>query len=148
MRWAAAIAVLGLAACQDEPATEPAVPVPSLAPQPIGYPDIEANDLHGPNCAYASGQSMAPIVMAFADEAVIKVDGEIRRFTLDPQCKEVRNGTGSRYLAEGQVLDLAVTGEAGPAGSGPARFEGTVRLTDADDRVLYETSGSVQCGGA
>ena len=135
-----------LAACGGEPQAEQDAARISLAPQPIGYPDIETNDLYGANCAYASGRSMAPIVIAFADEAVMKIDGQIRRFTLDPQCKEVRNGTGSRYLAGDRVLDLAVEGEGTQPGDGPPTFEGSVKVSNAAGQVLYETAGSVQCG--
>jgi hypothetical protein len=140
MRRAALFLVPFLAACGTEPVEQEAeAPAISLAPQPIGYPDIEANDLHGANCSYASGQSMAPVVMAFAGEAVMKIDGKVHRFTLDPQCDEVRNGTGSRYLADDRVLDLAVEGE------GPT-FHGSVKLSDGAGLALYETEGAVQCG--
>ena len=146
MRAAVLAFAIMLAACSSDEDESGEAPAFSLAPQPIGYPDIEANDLHGPNCAYASGRSMAPVVIAFGDEAVMKLDGEIRRFTLDPQCREVRNGTGSRYLADDRVLDLAVDGEETQAGAGAETFDGTVRLADVDGNVLYETTGAVQCG--
>ncbi|MXO58883.1 hypothetical protein GRI89_04925 [Altererythrobacter salegens] len=139
MRIAALVVLPLLAACGGDPVEDAEAPARALVLQPIGYPEIEANDLHGPNCSYASGKSMAPVVMAFGDEAVMKIDGEIHRFPLDPQCKEVRNGTGSRYLADDRVLDLAVEGE------GPT-FDGSVKLSTGSGKVLYETSGAVQCG--
>ena len=54
--FAASLFLLMLAACGE--AGETKAPGPAVTPQPIGYPDIEANDLHGASCAYASGTSM------------------------------------------------------------------------------------------
>ena len=104
--FAASLFLLMLAACGE--AGETKVPGPTLTPQPIGYPDIEANDLHGASCAYASGTSMAPLVIAFADEAVMKIDGEIQRFRVDAESEGAERGTRTRYLAEDRVLLLTI----------------------------------------
>ncbi len=151
MRRAVPLLLLLLAGCDRSPAGDKsgqpiAPPDQSLALQPIGFPDIEANDLYGASCAYASGKSMAPLVIAFDDEAVIKVDGQIQRFKLDPQCTEVKLGTGSRYLADRQVLDLAIEGEGKQVGYETVNYAGSVKLSTAGGRVLYQTRGAVQCG--
>ena len=70
--------------------------------------DIESAKLTGPSCNYAAGQSMGAVVMAMNDRAVMKLGGALKRFTLDPQCDKLEKGTGSRYVAPGYVLDLAV----------------------------------------
>ncbi len=140
MRWSLPLALL-LAACSSEvPPEEPRI---SVNPQPITYQDIEENALQGASCAYASGKSVAPLVMAMTDRAVMKIDGRIVPFTLDPQCKELRQGTGSRYLADDRVLDLAVT----PDSRDGDRFEGSIELTDGEGTTLYRTEGVVQCTG-
>ena len=146
MRTSAVALLALLSGCGSNQSAEQQVSQMSVAPQPIGYPDIEANELYGASCAYASGRSMAPIVIAFSDVAVMKIDGQIRRFTLDPQCKEVKNGTGSRYLANGHVLDLAVEGEGTRSGGGPVTFNGSVKLSNGAGQILYETTGTAQCG--
>jgi hypothetical protein len=131
-----------LLACETE--AEP--PAPSLAPQAITYADIEANNLFGAGCAYASGNSMAPIVLALADEAVMKLDGQIQRFRVDPESEGAALGSDSRYLAEDRVLFLTVEGEGTPSGEETVNFTGSVRLLDGAGAELYATTGTVQCG--
>jgi hypothetical protein len=134
-----------LAACgsaQDKP---PATP--KLDAQPITYLDIEAAKLTGPSCNYASGKSMAAVVMAMNSEAVMKIGGALRHFTLDPQCNKLEKGTGSRYVAPGYVLDLAVKKESRRDEAGKIGFAGSVKLSDGQGRVLYSTEGDVQCSG-
>jgi hypothetical protein len=144
MRVAALALLLALSACADGAETE--VPRPAVTPQPIGYPDIEANDLHGASCAYASGTSMAPLVIAFADEAVMKIDGELVRFLVDNESEGAELGTRTRYLAEDRVLLLEIEGKGKPSGRETVNFNGTIRLTDSAGAMLFETAGIVQCG--
>ena len=135
-----------LGACSGSPDKKDAAPTISLIPQAITYPDIEANKLYGASCSYASGKSMAPIVIAFNDRAVMKVDGKIESFKLDPQCTVTRQGTGSRYLGDNRVLDLAIDGEGSKQGPESINYMGSVKLSDGDGNVLYQTDGAVQCG--
>ena len=138
--FAASLFLLMLAACGE--AGETNAPGPAVTPQPIGYPDIEANDLHGASCAYASGTSMAPLVIAFADEAVMKMDGEIQRFRVDAESEGAERGTRTRYLAEDRVLLLTIE----RTGAQTVNFTGTVRLVDGAGAELFASSGAVQCG--
>lgn len=109
--------------------------------------DIEAAKLIGPSCNYASGHSMAAVVMAMNDAAVMKLGGALKRFTLDPQCDKLEKGTGSRYVAPGYVLDLAVKPQSRSEQAGKVGFSGSVKLSDGKGRVLYATEGEVQCSG-
>ena len=109
--------------------------------------DIEAAKLTGPSCNYAAGKSMGAVVMAMNSEAVMKIGGALKRFTLDPQCDKLEKGTGSRYVAPGYVLDLAVNKESRSEQAGKVGFEGSVKLSDGKGRVLYATDGDVQCSG-
>ena len=142
--FAASFFLLMLAACGE--AGETKAPGPAVTPQPIGYPDIEANDLHGASCAYASGTSMAPLVIAFADEAVMKLDGEIQRFRVDAESEGAEHGTRTRYLAEDRVLLLTIERTGAQAGAETVNFTGTVRLVDGAGAELFASSGAVQCG--
>jgi hypothetical protein len=142
MRRLFLLLVPALLACGDT-AGEPAA---TVNPQPIGYPDIEANGLHGASCAYASGTSMAPIVIAFADEAVMKIDGAIRRFRVDEESEGAQLESNSRYLAEDRVLLLTIAGEGTPAGEETANFTGTVRLIDGAGAELFASEGTFPCG--
>ena len=134
-----------LAACSASPGKPPATP--TLDAQPITYIDIESAKLTGPSCNYAAGHSMGAVVMAMNDRAVMKIGGALKRFTLDPQCDKLEKGTGSRYVARGYVLDLAVKNERRRELAGTVGFQGSVKLSDGKGRVLYATDGDVQCSG-
>jgi hypothetical protein len=90
---------------------------------------------------------MGAVVMAMNSEAVMKLRGALKRFTLDPRCDKLEKGTGSRYVAPGYVLDLAVKNESRREQAGKVGFDGSVKLTDGQGRVLYSTEGDVQCSG-
>jgi hypothetical protein len=109
--------------------------------------DIESAKLTGPSCSYAAGKSMGAVVMAMNDSAVMKIGGALKRFTLDPQCDKLEKGTGSRYVAPGYVLDLAVKKASRSEQAGKVDFSGSVKLSDGKGQVLYSTTGDVQCGG-
>jgi hypothetical protein len=145
MRPYVLVLALCLAACGGEPDKPSATP--TLDAQPITYMDIEAAKLTGPSCNYAAGKSMGAVVMAMNDAAVMKIGGALKRFTLDPQCDKLEKGTGSRYVAPGQVLDLAVKKESRSEQAGKVGFAGSVKLSDGQGRVLYSTDGDVQCSG-
>jgi hypothetical protein len=143
MRRFALLLCPALLACGE---SDTEVPGPAIVPQVITYPDIEANDLFGAGCAYASGASMAPIVLAKQDEAAMKIDGQIHRFRVDPESEGAVLGSRTRYLAEDRVLYLTVEGEGIPAGDETVNFTGSVRLVDGAGAELYATTGTVQCG--
>nr|WP_166176551.1 hypothetical protein [Altererythrobacter segetis] len=144
--WIACALLSVLAACGTDEANQ-AHTVSQLDAQPITYMDIEAAKLAGPSCNYAAGKSMGAVVMAMDDAAVMKLGGALKRFTLDPQCDKLEKGTGSRYVAPGYVLDLAIKSETRSEAAGKLGFEGSVKLSDGKGRVLYSTAGDVQCGG-
>ncbi|MGZ5825319.1 MAG: hypothetical protein ACXWIW_01480 [Croceibacterium sp.] len=135
-----------LAACGTSKENETPT-APTLDAQPITYMDIESAKLSGPSCNYAAGKSMAALVMAMNNEAVMKIGGQLKHFTLDPQCDKLEKGTGSRYVAPGYVLDLAVKKESRSEQAGKIGFQGSVKLSDANGKVLYSTDGDVQCSG-
>jgi len=145
MRWLALALLPLIAACGSPKKAGPATP--TLDAQPITYLDIEAAKLTGPSCNYAAGHSMGAVVMAMNDRAVMKIGGALKRFALDPQCNKLEKGTGSRYIAPGYVLDLAVKNERRRELAGTVGFQGSVKLSDGKGRVLYATDGDVQCSG-
>ncbi|HSQ95411.1 MAG TPA: hypothetical protein VLM18_04825 [Croceibacterium sp.] len=145
MRWLVFVLAPLLTACGGAHDNAPAKP--GFDAQPITYVDIEAAKLSGPSCNYASGRSMAALVMAMNNEAVMKIGGTLKRFTLDPQCNKLEKGTGSRYIAPGYVLDLVVKKESRSEQAGKIGFEGSVKLSDDKGKLLYSTAGDVQCSG-
>ena len=144
MRRLPLLLLLILAACSSHEVKSPVTP--TLHAQPITYVDIEDAKLAGPSCNYAAGHSMGAVVMAMNDKAVMKIGGALKRFTLDPQCDKIGK-TGSRYVAPGYVLDLAVKPQSRSEQAGKVGFSGSVKLSDEQGRVLYSTDGDVQCSG-
>ena len=145
MRPMLLLALLLLGACGSSKDEQPTTP--NLDAQPITYLDIETAKLTGPSCNYAAGKSMGAVVMAMNDAAVMKIGGALEHFTLDPQCNKLEKSTGSRYVAPGYVLDLAVKKESRREQAGKVSFQGSVKLSDGKGRVLYSADGDVQCGG-
>jgi hypothetical protein len=140
MRALGLMLILAVPACGD--ADEPELAEPTVTPQAIGYPDIEANNLHGASCAFASGTSMAPIAIAFVDEAVMKIGGQIHRFRADAENEGAQLGIRTRYLAEDNVLLLTIDGAED---SEEKTFTGSVRLLDGAGIEVFATTGAVQC---
>ena len=143
MRVFPLMALALLAGCSGQDA---APSTPTLDAQPITYMDVQDAKLSGPSCNYAAGKSMGAVVMAMKDQAVMKLGGKLIHLTLDPQCNKLDKGTGSRYVAPGYVLDLAINAQTRTDVAGKIGYAGSVKLSDDKGRVLYSTDGDVQCG--
>lgn len=130
-------------------ANDTAPPLVEVVPEPILYPDIEANDLFGLACSYAPGTSMGARVIAREADAFVKVDGDMLRFAADPGSRELPANTRSLYNGREYSLRLDIQDkQAGEeVGDGGALlYEGTVWLRDRWDRVIYQGTGAVNCG--
>lgn len=131
-------------------------PLEEVVPDPILYPDIETHDLFGQACAYAPGTSLGTRAIAREADAYVKIDGEMLRFAADPGSRELPARTRSLYNGRQFSLQLAIDGGRadgegadGPAdaqGTGTTLLEGTIRLRDQWDRIIYQGSGVVDCG--
>lgn len=160
MRAYLIVAVSLLAACSEEPVSEEerqrrvaeiervnegvALPV---KPEPIMYPDMEEGGLMDPSCAFApNGGSMAPIALALADSAWMKVRGELVEFAPDPGVQKGPALAWTKYDGREHSLRLGlgqeVDGATSPTGR---RFEATLELRDGKDRMVYEAQGFAQC---
>ncbi|MWV28055.1 hypothetical protein [Aurantiacibacter rhizosphaerae] len=124
-------------------------PVIEVVPEPILYPDIEANDLYGLSCSYAPGTSMGARVIAREVDAYMKVDGDLLRFAADPGSRELPANTrsfynGRKYSMRLEIDDQKAGEQVGDGGT--VMYEGTVWLRDRWDRVIYQGTGPVSCG--
>lgn len=168
MRWSLILCLsLPLAACGEElseaereqedralvervrEANDSAPPLQEVVPEPLLYPDIEANDLFGLACSYAPGTSMGARVIAREADAFVKIEGEVIRFAADPGSRELPGQTRSLYNGRAYSLRLDIEDkEPGEAqeGGGLSLYEGTVYLRDRFDRVVYQGTGAVDCG--
>jgi hypothetical protein len=129
-------------------ANDIAPPLVEVVPDPIGYPDMEANDLLGLQCAYAPGTSMGARVIAREADAWIKIDGELIRLAADVGSRELPAASRSLYTGREYSLRLEIAdkGEVAEGAARPDYYEGTVWLRDRWDRVIYQGTGPVNCG--
>ncbi|MCB2065954.1 MAG: hypothetical protein KDE15_04850 [Erythrobacter sp.] len=132
-------------------ANDAAPPLVEVVPDPILYPDLEAQDLFGLQCAYAPGTSLGARVIARETDAWVKLNGEMIRLAADQGSRELPAGTRSLYTGRDFSLRLDVEdkgdGEAEGEGANAATLlEGTVWLRDRWDRVIYQGTGAVNCG--
>lgn len=119
-----------------------AVPV---SPDKILYPDIEQHGLTDPACAFApDGGGMAPIALAMADRAVMKVSGEIIEFAPDNGVQKGPEVAWTKYDGREWSLRFGL-GQEEPGTLSGKRYEASLELRDGKDRTVYQASGYAQC---
>lgn len=115
--------------------------------QAIRYPDIEAYQLYGANCAFAPGESLGAIVMAVGDSAWMKVDDKMVRLAADTGGAKLPMGAWRHYNGKEYSLDLDI-GEPSKnrAPTGSVNYPGTLEVRDAYKQLVYGAQGTIQCG--
>lgn len=124
------------------------VPPPTpVEPAKITYPDIEKNDMFGAGCSFAPGTSLAAVAIAQPARAFMKLEGKIEIFAPDGGSGDLPLGAKGKYTAGAWsfVLDLAST-EGTPSGSEGMNYPARLILRNARDQIVYEASGTAQCG--
>lgn len=146
-----------LAACSEkEPSDEEAIaavnaaqnskpPIKPLDLQPILYPDITQNKLHGVGCAFvADGGGLGAVLLAQDKRGVIKFNDKVEVLAPDAGSARLPKGSWSRYTGKAYAVTLVVLGEVRAVGA-TDQFKGKMVVTDAFERPAYEASGDVQC---
>ncbi len=123
-------------------------PLREVTPEPIVFADIEQHEMFGLGCAYAPGVSGTPRVIARAQDAFVKLEGEVLRFAADPGAQALPADTRGHYVGREYSLELTAKGEGEPASDAmeTTNYSGSVRLLDRWDREVYSGTGQVQCG--
>lgn len=122
-------------------------PMVPISLQPIGYPDIEKNDLFGPSCAFAAGNGMAPLFLGMEDTGHIKMGDKVLTLAADPGSKRNVAGFPINYSGLAIAAQLEVEGQGRGFGDGGGlTYSGRLTVTDVKGRDIYQETGSVQCG--
>jgi hypothetical protein len=120
-------------------------PVKPLALQPILYPDISQNKLHGTGCAFvAEGGGLGAVLLAQDKRGVIKYGDHIQVLAPDAGSAKMPKGSFSRYTGKENAVTLTADGPVKPVGT-TEQFKGKMIVTDAFERPVFEASGDVQC---
>ncbi len=124
-------------------------PVP-IEPQPITAADIENNRLYGAGCnlvptAQPGGD---PLVVANDRRALIKVAGRLVTFAADAGSETIMLGVRTHYVGKAQSLFLQrAAGDGNRLGEDSVRWDGTLTVRDANEQLVYTSSGEIVCGG-
>ena len=165
MRALPIIALLVLAGCDESPMT-PAeqraqderdiamvedanrAAAKPIAPEPILYPDIEANNLYGTSCAFApSDGGLGAVMIGMTDEGYLKLDGDLVRLAADKGSPELPFGARGRYAGRAYAAELMVApGEGKQMGAESVNYEGRLTVRDSGGTIVYDKPGTVQCG--
>lgn len=122
-------------------------PPQPISPQVIGYPDIEKYNLFGAGCSFAPGTSMGAIVLAMDDTAYIKLEGEIIRLASDTGSSDLPLGAHTQYDGKEYQIELALEEDEGVlSGEETMTYPGFAIIRDANDQVVYQADGAMQCG--
>lgn len=148
MQQAIVLLAMSLTACggsaPEEKAASDARVIELLDPQPILFPDIQSASLYGPGCAFApEGGGMAAIVMTQGQRAAIKLKDGLVMLAPDLGSTAMPRGTWSRYAGKTHALTLTRI----DAKAGDTAWHGKLVITDANDQIVYETTGLAQCKG-
>ena len=133
---------------QVEAANAALPPLREVTPEPISYADIEQHDMFGLACNYAPGTSLGTRVIARAEDAWIKLGGEVRRLAADAGSPELPAQSRAHYMGREYSLRLAVKEPgATPAHSaGAVNYRGEIMIYDRWGRAVYSGTGLAQCG--
>lgn len=151
------LTMLALSACEEkEPTDAEAIaavnaaqdgkpPAKPLDLQPILYPDITKNKLHGTGCAFvADGGGLGAVLLAQDERGVIKYADSVKVLAPDAGSAKLPKGSFSRYTGKENAVTLTTVGPVTAVG-GSEQFKGKLIVTDAFERPVYEATGDVQC---
>jgi len=124
-------------------------PVQRIAPEPIGFVDVQAASLSGAGCAYIAGggEGLDPVLYIDSARGFLKLGGEMVQFAADAGSAEFPYGARERYTGRSMELVLSrAPGEGSPSGEEAMRWPGTLTVRDQFGRIAYDNVGTLECG--
>ena len=112
-----------------------------LDPQVILFPDIEKNDLYGPNCAFApEGHGIGAVAILRKEDGYMKLRDKLVRFAADSGSAELPMGARSRYTGMEHTFVLTPDKVIGAGGG-----KGRLVVTNLHEITVYDARGDIQC---
>lgn len=142
MRKLAGLTFVLLTACNS-----PAPPANTVTLGTIDYFDITKNKLYGGGCNFVGeGGGMGAILLAQAEQAVIKLDEKIVLIPADTTSTPLKQGSWTRYHDAAHTLELKPVAEGKSTVNGvvetlPARMT----LADGQGAMQFAAIGQAQC---
>ena len=123
-------------------------PVQSVQPQPITLAESQAHNLFGAGCVFVpQADATDPILVTNTQRAAVKLDGKVQLLASDTGGEAMPLGTWAHYVGKTHSLTIGkAAGEGADAGEGGTRWDGTVTIRDADDRIAWRGDGLLECG--
>jgi hypothetical protein len=133
--------VAEIRAMHDNP---PAVPID---PERISYTDIEKNDLFGAGCGFAPETSLSVIALAQPERGFLKIDGAIVTLSPDKGGASLPMSSWQSYAGSDYAFELKqLPGEGEESGVESTSWPGSLTITDAKGKAVYQSEGTLQCG--
>jgi len=123
-------------------------PIRMLAIEPITKADIEKAGLLGANCTFVPpGKPGTYVVLAMADAAYLKVEGELGTYAADKGSPPLPLSGWTRYEGRSHIIDLQIVGGEGTqSGEKATDWPGRLSIRDPYSRLVYSAAGTVRCG--
>ena len=161
MKYLAAVALLTLFGCSEEPRSDPAADAEAVAkaermsapprimldPQPITFADIEENDLFGAGCSAIVEGADDPVFYGQDKKGWIKLEGQIVELTADKSSPELPYMAWEKYIGlENWLTIKREGGSETQTGEEVTSAPGQIVIHDYKDRVVFRSAASIECG--
>lgn len=123
-------------------------PVQPVKLEPITAEDAAANNLFGAGCAFIGHDAPTdPLVITNSERAVIKLAGRLVVLASDPGGRQLPLGSWAHYVGKAHSIILGPVAAAhGAAGGAPSGWDTTLSVHDPQDRIVFGSSGRLECG--
>lgn len=157
----ATFALIGalLAGCSAEPTREAgeadyaainaAARGPAIAVQLDAFEGdaLAAQRIEGASCTLSRLNDPGPIVIATPEVAHAIIDGELQTFAAYPGKRTLAFEVAQHFDGRAYTLEIAPTEPGVPLGSAQGGADAMVLLRDADERLVHEGFGTLECAG-
>lgn len=122
-------------------------PAVQITLDPINFSLIEKFDLFGAGCSFRPEGWTDLAIIANDEEATVIMDGKAVQAAADAGSRELPYGARAEYDGLSQAFELNLDeAEKLSEGYEGSTYSGTLIVRDDQDRVVYEQTGTYECG--